>query len=236
MSNATRRLCLALAASILLHASILTPWRLMFTDNSEAGFQPVVVATIRPPAPEQKKPPEPPQKKAAKPAPVKPDEQRPGEKRLALEKSSAALQTAADTREPPVAEPPPADEDAIARDAYQIDQPLPPEYPLQARERGIEGCVLAAVAVAADGTVTKVDILVAEPPGIFDQAVIESQLTTRYAAARRGGSPVDSRVLTVASFVIKPGTRLNCALKMAPQARRYLGEPRKPENGQNIVN
>jgi len=236
MSNATRRLWLALAASIMLHASILTPWRLMFADNSEAGFQPVVVATIRPLAPEPKKQPEPPQKKAAKPAPTKPDEQRPGEKRLAIDKSSAALPAAADTGEAAIAEPPPRDDDLAARDAYQIDQPLPPEYPPLAKERGIEGCVLAAVAVAADGTVSKVDILVAEPPGIFDQAVIESQLTTRYAAARRDGSPIDSRVLTVASFVIKPGTRLNCALKMAPQARRHLGEPRKPENGQSSVN
>src|SRR4051794_24179943 len=55
-----------------------------------------------------------------------------------------------------------------------------PGYPLDARRKSICGQVEAAVRIGLDGSVMEVKILKAEPPGIFDKAVLDAVRKWRY--------------------------------------------------------
>lgn len=118
--------------------------------------------------------------------------------------------------------PPEALQHDEASDAYVLEMPTPPEYPPEALRQNLEGCVLASILVAESGEVKKVEIVAAEPGSVFNQAVIDSQMTARYAAARLNGLAVESRVLAVAGFVLEGSRRLNCALKFAPLAKQFV--------------
>lgn len=217
MDNANRRLLIALTGSLLLHAGAILPWSWANPADFTPGSQIHLAATLRPAA----KPPEPgpPADSAARPEAdktIRPAGAAPP--RLTAPGVAPAIGSsgapAAASEETAVTE---------AREAFVLDQPVPPEYPEDAMNRGMEGCVLASVLVAESGEVKAVEIVAAEPPGIFDQAVIDSQKTARYAPAKDRGEAVESRVLTVAGFVLGAGRRLNCALKFAPLARQLAG-------------
>lgn len=117
-------------------------------------------------------------------------------------------------------------ESVTDREAMATHQALPPEYPAEALRRNLEGCVLAAVTVAIDGGVSRVEILAADHPGIFDQSVVDAQIRAKYIPARRAGQAIETRVLAVAGFVLTSSRKLNCALKYAPMAEKLMeGRP-----------
>ena len=116
----------------------------------------------------------------------------------------------------------PAQTESPADEAHRLDMPQPPDYPIEALQRKLEGCVLALVSVSSSGDVATVKILESDHPGVFDQSVIDSQKDARYLPARRGDENVESQVLAVAAFVLDPARRLNCALKYAPIAEKLL--------------
>ena len=208
----------ALALSVILHAAVLTPWRWSFLPDTghpvtqiylSATLQRAAATAPRPVAPEPEQPPAQP---AADP-----------NRRLAGADFGGKAQPSPPT--PPTApaapvDPPPPGEEV----ARNIEQPAPPEYPAAARQRGLEGCVLAEVMVGADGSVTDVRILESDHPGIFDQAMREAQSAARYMPGSHAGVPVASRALAVAAFVLTPERRLNCALRYADRAARWLGQ------------
>jgi len=66
----------------------------------------------------------------------------------------------------------------------------PPDYPLEALRRGLEGTVLLRVHVAADGRVAKVEILDSSGHLILDAAAVRAVKSWRFAPATRGGRPV----------------------------------------------
>lgn len=216
MDRTSRRLGLATATSILLHLALILPWSWNRSDDRNQGAQVHIAATLRPGASET----------PAKPRPEGP------KPRVERGKAGRPLLSAAESplRIPTTQESPTPTEGAEATSAeealaYVVQHAQPPEYPDAALREGREACVLAAVNVDGAGDIVSVEILASDLPGVFDQSVIESQKTARYAPARdKGGQPVTSRVLAVAEFVILPERRLDCALKYAPEARRLLGK------------
>ncbi|HVY07834.1 MAG TPA: energy transducer TonB [Burkholderiales bacterium] len=59
-----------------------------------------------------------------------------------------------------------------------------PDYPPEALARHIEGRVRVRLAIASDGHVGEAKILAADPPGVFDSAVMEA--VARYVFKRNG--------------------------------------------------
>jgi len=66
-------------------------------------------------------------------------------------------------------------------------------YPPQAEAEGLEGRVLVAITIAADGAVT--DVQVVRPAGSgFDEAAVDAVRRFRFEPARRDGAPVPVRI------------------------------------------
>ncbi len=63
---------------------------------------------------------------------------------------------------------------ANAQDEPSLVKAVPPEYPRAAERRGITGSVEAKLSVDAAGKVAAVEIVSADPPGVFDSAATEA--------------------------------------------------------------
>lgn len=122
------------------------------------------------------------------------------------------------------------DAGAVAIDAANV-----PDYPAEARRRGLESCVLAAVQVSASGEVEAVRILHADVADIFDRPVIDAQSAVRYLPARRNGETLPSRILAVVSFTLEPGRNLGCARRYAGAARAINALPASAEIGATML-
>lgn len=72
----------------------------------------------------------------------------------------------------------------------EIMTPTLPVYPEQARSRGIEGSVVVEVHIDETGRVRDIQILEADPPGVFDAAVLEVYGQALYRPALLDGQPV----------------------------------------------
>lgn len=96
--------------------------------------------------------------------------------------------------------------DQFVFEAYELDQPpqavvrVPPPYPYQARERGIEGVVQVKLLVNADGTVGQVQILDARPKGMFEDAVMKSVPQWKFNPGKVEGKAVTAWVVTAVRF------------------------------------
>jgi protein TonB len=71
------------------------------------------------------------------------------------------------------------------------------EYPPSARAEGIEGRLVLRVFVAADGTVSKVDVVSGVDPTL-DAGAVASVLRWRFKPSRRCGKPMEGGVYTLA--------------------------------------
>ncbi len=76
--------------------------------------------------------------------------------------------------------------DAPPRPTYQA----PVEYPRQARARGTQGYVVLSLLISAAGEIEKVQVLEAQPAGVFDQAAIEGVRNWRFEPAQYQGRNV----------------------------------------------
>jgi len=91
----------------------------------------------------------------------------------------------------------------------EIDRPLtplvkaPPVFPMHARRRGIEGWVTVRFLVNETGEVSQVEVIEADPPGIFEQAVIRSVGSWRFEPGTVDGTPVKTRVETTVRFELQ---------------------------------
>lgn len=210
------RLVGALVISIAFHAAIIVPWSWSVPQTPLAG-QILLQASLNL-APHAEP------REARKERRGDDAQRRPGGKTQpgATTVNAGSWSLAAEERP---SSPGHSTEDQPEMEARVLEQPTPPEYPEDALARKLESCVLASVSVASDGSVTGVEIIAADIPGVFDAAVIASQMNAKYLPARAGGSAVASKALAVAGFVLSPDRRLNCALKYAETARRLLGQP-----------
>jgi len=68
---------------------------------------------------------------------------------------------------------------------------IQPDYPIQARQKGIEGWVDVKFDVAADGSVRNPVAVKAEPRQMFDRAAIQAVKGWKYSPKIEDGRPVD---------------------------------------------
>lgn len=90
-----------------------------------------------------------------------------------------------------LASPPPATQAETEQVAVEIYNP-PPEYPLAARRRKIEGYVLVEVTVLKDGTCGEAKIVEQSDFSAFGESALQSVRTWKFQPATRDGQPVQS--------------------------------------------
>jgi len=94
----------------------------------------------------------------------------------------------------------------VVFESYELDQPpqavvkIPPPYPHQARERGVEGAVQVKLLVHQDGTVGQVFIVDARPQGLFEDSVKKSLQQWRFNPGKIDGKTVTAWVVTTIHF------------------------------------
>lgn len=79
----------------------------------------------------------------------------------------------------------------------------PPLYPPEARSRRIEGRVLVEFTVTERGEVEDPVIVEANPPGVFDQAVLQSVRKWRFKPKEKDGKPVAVRARQPLEFKLR---------------------------------
>ncbi len=77
-----------------------------------------------------------------------------------------------------------------------------PAYPRQARQQRMQGRVLLAVRVSAEGLALSVTLKSSSGFDLLDQAAAEAVRNWRFVPARRGGSPVEGLVEVPIRFVL----------------------------------
>ncbi len=112
-----------------------------------------------------------------------PDRARPAPAETAA--ASGATERAAADRDEPLVE--------AQFHADVLRNPKPP-YPLLARRRGYEGRVLLSVLVHADGAGSGVTLKQSSGHAMLDEAALDTVKRWRFLPARRGATPVESRV------------------------------------------
>jgi TonB family protein len=80
---------------------------------------------------------------------------------------------------------------------------VPPEYPMEARQRGLSGAVELTFTVGADGRVSDVNVESATPPRVFDEAAVDAVRKWRYRPYERNGQAVDQRVKLILRFAME---------------------------------
>ena len=74
---------------------------------------------------------------------------------------------------------------------------IEPDYPPQAKDRGVEGWCLFEFTVTREGRVKDIVILDAQPKGIWDRAVLRAVANWRYQPALRDGKPIETRGIKI---------------------------------------
>ncbi|MFN3919007.1 MAG: TonB family protein [Methylohalobius sp.] len=79
----------------------------------------------------------------------------------------------------------------------------PPLYPPEARSRGIEGKVVVEFTVTERGEVQDPAIVEASPPGVFEQAVLQSVRRWRFRPKEKDGKPIAVRARQPLEFKLR---------------------------------
>lgn len=93
--------------------------------------------------------------------------------------------------------------------AGDLDSPLTalvrrqPVYPSSAKKKRIQGFVTVRFIVTTDGTVDRVSVVEAEPPGVFDRCVIKCVSAWRFQPGTVEGVTVASWAETTIEFELK---------------------------------
>jgi protein TonB len=180
------------AALIALGLEVIVPFLIFGVDWSflpsfyEPPPIPVMSVRLEQPPPETVPQPPPPKKPEEAPTPKPP---RPLKHQIPIERPKPLPGEAPSKIELPKVEPKPkpkAREEKKPEPAPEL-APLPsvfrdvkpvkkvrPKYPPEAEAQHIQGRVKVRLTVELDGSVSGVEVLVSEPPGVFEQAVLEA--------------------------------------------------------------
>ncbi len=90
---------------------------------------------------------------------------------------------------------------AIARELTPLVR-IPPEYPMAARAKEVEGYVIVRFTVTETGAVADPEILRSDPPGVFDRAARRAVLRWKYQPQLQDGKPVSVITYTRLTFNI----------------------------------
>jgi len=102
---------------------------------------------------------------------------------------------------PPVGEA--RDPNSVAAVILQRVYSVDPEFPEIARERDLTGFVDLEFTVRADGSVTDVNVLKAQPKGVFDKAAVDAVSKWRYRPIERNGLPINEHARLRLNFAYK---------------------------------
>lgn len=80
---------------------------------------------------------------------------------------------------------------------------LAPNYPAQAHLRRIEGHVNLTFIVAADGSVSAIEVADSHPPGVFERAATQAVQRWRFQPGIRNGTAVSTRVQQRLNFQLE---------------------------------
>ena len=80
---------------------------------------------------------------------------------------------------------------------------IPPNYPNRALRSGIEGIVTVEFTITTDGSVKDAEIIEAEPPNIFDKAVLRAIAKWKFNPDMVDGQPVEKRARQDIKFTLK---------------------------------
>ncbi len=78
-----------------------------------------------------------------------------------------------------------------------------PTYPRLAQRQGIEGFVTLRLRIDANGAVQDAVVVSAEPPGVFDDAALQTARRYRFTPARRGTEAVDTTLQQTIRFELQ---------------------------------
>ncbi len=111
----------------------------------------------------------------------------------------AANTTTAAVSAPPAAPPP------SSRPSARTSEPIPlvkvqPDYPPAAKKRRTEGWVELQFLVGVDGVPKQIEVIRAQPAGMFDRAAIRAMSRWKFKPAERDGQPVEARAKTTVGF------------------------------------
>jgi protein TonB len=87
--------------------------------------------------------------------------------------------------------------------APMVASQLPPPYPYMARRRGIEGAVKVRFLVDEHGRVQHLEIIKAQPPGVFEETVLRTLPRWRFQPGRKEGQAVATWVETTIRFKLE---------------------------------
>ena len=102
---------------------------------------------------------------------------------------------------PPVSEA--RDPNSVAAVILQRVYSVDPVFPEIARERDLTGFVDLEFTVRADGTVTDVNVLKAQPKGVFEKAAVDAVSKWRYRPIERSGLPINEHARLRLNFAYK---------------------------------
>lgn len=78
-----------------------------------------------------------------------------------------------------------------------------PQYPVQATRNNVEGFVELEFTILPDGTVDEVEIIRADPPGVFEQSARQAILRWKFQPRMVDGRPVPMRARQLFEFGLK---------------------------------
>jgi protein TonB len=81
-----------------------------------------------------------------------------------------------------------------------------PEYPEAAARRFLSGSVRLQLYIEADGRVSRVEILRADPPGYFEESAMRAFGAARFSPGMKDGRPVAAQMTLEVSFDAPPPT------------------------------
>lgn len=72
---------------------------------------------------------------------------------------------------------------------------IEPVYPAEADRRRLSGTLRLQLKLEADGRVSDIEVVSADPPGLFEESALDAFRDARFAPAQRAGRPVRARVV-----------------------------------------
>jgi protein TonB len=79
----------------------------------------------------------------------------------------------------------------------------PAIYPQRAKARKIEGFVTARLSISSDGSVTDVEVVSAEPPGIFEREAVRAMYRYRFDPKVVNGQAVEQTAMQTVEFKLR---------------------------------
>ncbi len=93
--------------------------------------------------------------------------------------------------------------DVVSAASLRRTRESAPVYPREAQRRGVEGWVDVEFTIAADGSTQEFKVLEAAPPGVFEQAALDSVQTWRFAPVIKNGKPSPQRAVLRMRFALR---------------------------------